>query len=112
MANIEQKIAIIEQIIGYTYTDKLICLEALQMDMDPMYVSLGGIRHLVRKNKNLEAVGDAIIDAVLCKKWYEFRDSHGHRLSVEQFDSQIRQRNACKTSSQRLAAQTASMRAS
>ncbi|EAT91978.1 hypothetical protein HBH56_121330 [Parastagonospora nodorum] len=95
MANIEQKIAIIEQIIGYIYTDKLICLEALQMNMDPMYVSLGGIRHLVRKNKNLETVGDAIIDAVLCKKWYEFRDSHGHRLSVEQFDSQIRQRNAC-----------------
>jgi ribonuclease-3 len=82
MANIEQKIAIIEQIIGYIYVDKVICLEALQMDMDAMYVSLGGIRHLVMKNKNLEAVGDAIIDAVLCKKWYEFRDSHGKSSSI------------------------------
>lgn len=77
MANMEQKIAIIEQIIGYVFTDKLICLEALNMDGDLLSVLLGGIYHLVRKNKNLEAMGDAIIDAVLCKKWYKYRDSRG-----------------------------------
>jgi dsRNA-specific ribonuclease len=77
MANIEQKIATIEQIIGYNFVDKLICLESLQMDEDLISVPLGGTHHRVRKNKNLEAMGDAIIDAVLCRKWYQFRDSRG-----------------------------------
>jgi ribonuclease-3 len=77
MSVIDDKIAKIEQIIDYTFKDKLLCAEALQMDGGKQYLSVGGMQHNVLKNKNLEAVGDAIIDAVLCKLWYEFRDNQG-----------------------------------
>lgn len=81
MANVDQKIAQVEQSSKRTFTNKLICAEALQMAGDERYLRVGGAEYFVKKNKALESVGDTVIDAVLCKTWYESLDDKGTAAS-------------------------------
>jgi hypothetical protein len=77
MATIDLKIAQTEQPIGYTFETKLFCAEALQMAAAAVYLHVSGTRHVVKKNRDLEALGDTIIATILCTKWYNFQDARG-----------------------------------
>jgi hypothetical protein len=77
MENVDQNIARIEQIFGRTFHNKLLCAEALQMAGENILIDVGEKQCFVKKNKALESVGDTIIDAVLCKTWYESQDDEG-----------------------------------
>ena len=83
MSSTDSRIARLEQIIGYTFTSKLLCAESLQMASTEEYLSINGSLHFVKKNKNLESVGDTVIATVLCKKWYKFRDDQGTHVFLQ-----------------------------
>jgi hypothetical protein len=82
MDNVDQNIARIEQIFGRTFSNKLLCAEALQMAGENVLIYVGEKECFVKKNKALESVGDTIIDAVLCKTWYGSLDNQGMAIPI------------------------------
>ena len=84
--SIDSHITGVEATIGYTYQDKSLCAEALQMrDTFSVYLTFGGRNREIAHNSRLELLGDRIIDAVLCKKWYKTRDINGNLFSGHVF---------------------------
>lgn len=86
MASADTKIAYIEAITGYIFTNKLLCAEALHMDRGPNDtpgpVHIAGTTHFLDTNTRLAVVGDAMMDAVLSAKWFSAR-SAGGKLSYD-----------------------------
>ncbi|KAF1846253.1 uncharacterized protein K460DRAFT_283505 [Cucurbitaria berberidis CBS 394.84] len=83
MLNVDSEIAAIEQIFGYTFTNKFICAEALQMVAPLFSVCVDGTTSVVPKNVNLAILGDSILMTVLCQMWDEHRDDQGRSLTPE-----------------------------
>jgi hypothetical protein len=65
----------VEHIIGYAYTNKVWCAEALQMMARETKHVVGETIHIVSKNQNLVVLGDKVLDVVLCKLWFQFRNA-------------------------------------
>ncbi|KAF2667715.1 hypothetical protein BT63DRAFT_457015 [Microthyrium microscopicum] len=65
-----QKIQACERIIKYTFTSKLTCAEAL--NRDPLFVAftMDGTRQRVPINQRLALLGDGMMRAHFCRKWY------------------------------------------
>jgi dsRNA-specific ribonuclease len=75
--NMDQTIARIESLAAYTFHNKLLCAEALQMGDKTIPLTINGTRHIIDKNERLECLGDAWADATLCNMWYASRDTQG-----------------------------------
>jgi ribonuclease-3 len=106
---IDTRIAQTERCINYSFANKLLCAEAIQMASAMECLPVNGTVHLVKKNRDLEAVGDTVIATILCAKWYNFQDERGtfrfhqvassidttkgNRIPVGIWDAQIRQQN-------------------
>ena len=58
-----------ESIIGYIFSDKDICWEALQVSGSGVMTS--GRRFFQKGNQRLAVLGDAVLSSVLAKKWFE-----------------------------------------
>lgn len=80
MADPSNKIAPTEAALGYTFTNKLLCVEGLQMAGAPGHITLNGSMHRVEKNTRLAVLGDAMMSCVLAEKWFEHRDVQGSYL--------------------------------
>jgi len=65
----ESKLASCETSIGYIFKDKLLLLQALNNSGEPIYHA--GAWHKVEKNDALAILGDARVDAVLCRWWWD-----------------------------------------
>ncbi|CAI6336215.1 unnamed protein product [Periconia digitata] len=77
--NIDQRIATVTNMFGHIFVRKNLCAEALQMAGPVACVIVNDAVSWVPKNNRLAIVGDAILDTVLCRKWYEGSDSAGPR---------------------------------
>jgi ribonuclease-3 len=76
MTNIDAKIARVEEIIGYTFTDKVLCAEALQTAGFPQdRLTITGTIHLIRTNSRIAVLGDAVMALVLCEVWFPYRNN-------------------------------------
>lgn len=73
--NVDDRLAHVEHEIGRIFEDKLIAIESLNSDGQPIYYK-GGYNNL-RRNDNLAIIGDKAIDLVLSIMWYRSRDSQG-----------------------------------
>ncbi|KAH6882498.1 ribonuclease III domain-containing protein [Alternaria rosae] len=82
MNDMDSRILQAQTITGYHFKNKLLCAEALQMKEPNCPLRVEGTLHLFNKNRDLELVGDAVIDAVLATMWYEARDYNGERSSL------------------------------
>ncbi|KAL1798166.1 hypothetical protein ACET3X_002203 [Alternaria dauci] len=80
--NVDGHIKSIEETVGYVFRNKPLCAEALQMKEPHCPLLIDGVLHLVNKNRDLELVGDAVLDEALVKKWYEARDYLGERHNL------------------------------
>jgi hypothetical protein len=67
----------VEQIIGYSFKNKVWCTVALQMSVRETTLVVGGQVYVVNKNQNLAVLGDKVLDMVLCKLWFRFRNARG-----------------------------------
>jgi hypothetical protein len=73
--NVDTTIGDVEHIIAYAYTNKVWCAEALQMMARETKHVVGETIHIVSKNQNLVVLGDKVLDVVLCKLWFQFRNA-------------------------------------
>ncbi|KAF2832475.1 ribonuclease III [Ophiobolus disseminans] len=65
----EAQFSACEAIINYTFTDKLLLLQALNATSLP--ISYAGKTHAFQKNDALAVLGDTRMDAVLCRWWWD-----------------------------------------
>ncbi|KAG9194034.1 ribonuclease III [Alternaria panax] len=72
----------VQDITGHVFRNKLLGAESLQMKEPNCPLRVGGTLHLFNKNRDLELVGDAVVDAVFVKLWYEARDYKGDCYSL------------------------------
>jgi len=79
MAKIQTQITVCEQKIGHIFSNKLICLEALQASGHPLIYDR--LFQAVNKNDRLAALGDAVLKLVLRKKWFQTTHSNGKEFS-------------------------------
>jgi IMP cyclohydrolase len=77
IANVDAKIAQIEQTLGYEFRNKLLCAEALQMAGPATVLVVNRTFQNFAKNVNLAILGDTVLTTVLCKMWYETADEQG-----------------------------------
>jgi dsRNA-specific ribonuclease len=75
--NVDVLISRVEKIFKHTFRNKVLCAEALNMKRRDLPIQVGGISHVIARNRELELVGDSIIDTVLVKRWWEARDEQG-----------------------------------
>ncbi|KAF2648637.1 hypothetical protein K491DRAFT_684545 [Lophiostoma macrostomum CBS 122681] len=68
-SNAASKITQCEQLINYTFDEKLLCLQALQASGEAVHYA--GTWHILAKNDALAVLGDAYMAAVLCRWWWE-----------------------------------------
>ena len=68
MATADQKIAEAEQILGYSFTNKLLCAEAVQMAGPRAFLAISGAFQTLDKNHRLAVLGDGVLAKVLCDK--------------------------------------------
>jgi len=68
MSTYEDKVARCEQLLQRQFDNKLYCLEALQTSGNPLIWD--GQLRIIRKNENLAVLGDVLMKACLCKRWY------------------------------------------
>ncbi|KAJ4295131.1 hypothetical protein N0V90_007141 [Kalmusia sp. IMI 367209] len=62
-----QKIIQAERILDYTFNDKLLCIEAIQMSGPKACFVYNERFRMVRSNKRLAILGDTVLVQVLCK---------------------------------------------
>ncbi|KAF2124491.1 ribonuclease III [Dothidotthia symphoricarpi CBS 119687] len=82
MLNTGDKAAQIEEMIGYTFNNKLFAAEAVQMAAPQTAVIHEGMFFGLENNKRLSLLGDAVLAKVLCDKWFHARDNRGHARSL------------------------------
>lgn len=75
MSVYERKITQCEQLLDYQFANKPLCLEALQTSGNPLIWNNEWT--CVRKNENLAILGDVLMKAQLCKRWYSTGRSKG-----------------------------------
>lgn len=78
MATTDSKVASCEGIINYVFTNKLLCLEALQASGHVLRWNGAYIR--VAKNDRMAILGDTVAKSSLCRKWFSTGRSKGKRI--------------------------------
>lgn len=78
MNNNETKVARCESIIRYEFSNKTLCLEALQTSGHMLVWQNAFVQ--IKTNDKLAVLGDVKAKAHLCEKWYETGRSKGKRL--------------------------------
>jgi len=82
MSAYEDKITQCEQLLDYQFTNKMLCLEALQTSGNPLLWDKQ--LRVIRKNENLAVLGDVLMKAHLCKRWYSTGRAKGKELGQPQ----------------------------
>jgi hypothetical protein len=84
MNNLDQKIAQIEQISGYTFQNKIYAAESAQHANEVAFVPMEGSFHVIVKSTRLAIVGNDLLNLVLSTRWYTFRTNQGTKHIVIQ----------------------------
>ena len=66
--NIGGKITTCERILQYQFREKLLCLKALNAGGSP--IDYNGNTHQLAKNDVMAVLGDATMEALLCRRWW------------------------------------------
>lgn len=72
----EAKASELEALIGYTFADKCLAAEAVQMEAPHIAVIMDNNFLGLNNNKRLSVLGDAVLAKELSSAWYKARDSH------------------------------------
>jgi hypothetical protein len=84
MNNLDQKIAQIEQISGYTFQNRIHAAESVQHANEVAFVPVEGSFHDIVKSTRLAIVGNDLLNSILSTMWYEFRTNQGTKHIVIQ----------------------------
>jgi ribonuclease-3 len=75
--NVEAKATEIESLTGYTFINKRLAVEAVQMATTRIAAVYDNKIDCVIKNTRLSILGDAVLASLLCGIWLNTRDRHG-----------------------------------
>jgi dsRNA-specific ribonuclease len=75
--NVEVKATEIESLTGYTFINKRLAVEAVQMASTRLAAVYDNKFDYVVKNTRLSILGDAVLASLLCGIWFNTRDRHG-----------------------------------
>lgn len=78
MSSFVYQIAQVEAITGYVFRNKMLCVEALQMQAPEVPVHHEGVHHRIQKNKSLALVGDRLLEFILSAAWYQAKDAQSN----------------------------------
>lgn len=81
MLDVNTKAAKVEQLTGYSFINKLLAAEAVQMAAPKVAIVYENPNRGVPNNKRLSILGNAILTKVLCGIWYEASGSRGKVMS-------------------------------
>ncbi|KAF3003111.1 hypothetical protein E8E13_008238 [Curvularia kusanoi] len=84
----EQRVARLEEIIGWVFEDQLIAVECLNHGRQP--IVFNGSSTIFQKNERLAVLGDSLLDTTLITKWYSSRSDEDTALSKGQWNACIR----------------------
>jgi dsRNA-specific ribonuclease len=70
-----QQVAVMERIIGYTFNDRQLAVEALYHGGSP--IDFDGACITPQRNKRLAIMGDNMLDMLLIRKWFNTQDRFG-----------------------------------
>ncbi|KAF1956143.1 hypothetical protein CC80DRAFT_69997 [Byssothecium circinans] len=70
------RVSKVEDIIGYKFKNKILCIEAIKLSGMNVPVYFDGILWPVRQNKRLALMGDRTLNMALCEMWYESGNSN------------------------------------
>ena len=73
MSFVDEKIARAEQLVGYHFTNKELCAQAVQMASPVAFLTFGGIGRGVENNRRLALLGETAMTQALCVRWYQCR---------------------------------------
>jgi hypothetical protein len=71
------KVGRVEGLMGYTFKDKMICIEALKVSgpVTPLYFE--GVVHHIDRNNRLALLGDRALALALCDVWFRTGNTPG-----------------------------------
>jgi hypothetical protein len=84
MNSLDQEIAQIEQISGYTFQNNIHAAESIQHASDVADVFMEGHSHPIVKSTRLAIVGKDLLKSILSTMLYEFRTDKGTKYMVIQ----------------------------
>jgi ribonuclease-3 len=84
MLQIKTQALKVEGLLDYTFTEKRIAVEAVQMAAPQIACIYNGAFDGLNNNKRLSVLGDAVLAKVLCGAWFEARDPRGQTRSLLQ----------------------------
>lgn len=73
----KQKLNQMEKIIDYSFSDKRLGLEALQMKAPVVLTMIHGARSSVNKHAEVDILGNSISASVQCREWFKARNPAG-----------------------------------
>jgi ribonuclease-3 len=77
MIQIETHALKVEGLLDYTFSEKRIAVEAVQMAAPQIACIYNGAFDALNNNKRLSVLGDAVLAKVLCGAWFEARNPRG-----------------------------------
>jgi hypothetical protein len=77
MNSLDQKIAQIEQISGYTFQNMIYAAESIQHANEIAAIPMEGSFHTIVKSTRLAIVGNDLLNSILSTMWYNFRNNQG-----------------------------------
>lgn len=80
MSSLDDKVFQCEALLEYTFTNRDLCAEALNMSGEP--TSWKGQHQKLRPNKSLAIYGDFVLSAKLCRQWYEANLPRGKSIPI------------------------------
>ncbi|KAH7066392.1 ribonuclease III domain-containing protein, partial [Paraphoma chrysanthemicola] len=78
-------VASVEGITSHTFSNRLLCAEAVQMASPRTLVICSDGFRGVDNNKRLSILEDAVLAKVLCDAWFKARDANGEANSPERW---------------------------
>jgi hypothetical protein len=79
------RVGALEGRIGYTFKDKMLCIQALKVTgaYSPLYFD--GVVHEVDRNNRLALLGDRLLSLVVCEIWYQTEHSTSMWVALSRF---------------------------
>lgn len=80
LLDVSTKARQIEALIGYTFTNKRLAVEAVHMAAPQTAAIFDGHLVPINNNKRLALLGNAVLAKLLCATWFSARDPDGYTL--------------------------------
>jgi hypothetical protein len=73
--NAAASVGALEERIGYTFKDKMLCIQALKISGTHMSLHFDGTTYATDRNNRLALLGDRVLSLAVCEMWFQTENS-------------------------------------